>query len=167
MTTRNHQPSLGSARRLRRLTRASFLMGAAGLLLTMLFELTSVLGRHLHRPLLGSIELVSACVVIFASSALVMATLEDGHASVRMLAERLGPRAREVLQRTAALCSALFFGALALGSLIVVGDLYDGAETSELLQLPILPLRLFWCGSALLIVCLFASAAFARRSRSA
>jgi TRAP-type transport system small permease protein len=152
---------------LRRLTGASFALGALGLLLTMLIELISVLGRHLHRPLLGSIELVSACVVVFASSALVMATLEERHASVRMLAERLGPRARDALHRFASLCSAVFFGALALGSLIVVGDLYDGAETSELLELPILPLRLFWCGSALLILCLFAAAALARRSERA
>jgi TRAP-type transport system small permease protein len=146
------------------LTRISFAAGCTGLLLAMLVDASAVFGRHLGLPLRGSIEVMRACVVVFASSALVGTSLAHGHASVHMLTEHLPSTPRRWLQRTAALASALFFGVLALGSCVVVRDLWHGPETSELLQLPLMPLRLFWCASALTVVLLFTATAFARRA---
>jgi TRAP-type transport system small permease protein len=146
------------------LVRASFALGAAGLLLAMAIDALAVSGRLLGRPLLGSIELSQCCVVLFASAALVGTTLQRGHASVHLLTERLPARARRWFQRSSQLLSALFFVALALGSLIVLGDLWRGGETTELLGLPLKPLRLVWCTSALLIVVLFVSESFSHGS---
>lgn len=146
------------------LARASFLAGAAGLLLAMAVEAVAVLGRQLGFPVLGSIELVQACVVLMGSSALVGTTLQERHASVHLLTERLPPRPREGMRRLASAASAAFFALLVVGSLILVRDLWEGDERSELLGLPYAPLRLLFVASAALIVLLFARAAVMRRA---
>ena len=149
-----------------RLSHLSFLAGASGLLLAMAVDAAAVLGRHFGVPLLGSIELVQACVVLMGSSALVGTTLRHRHASVHLLTERLSPTPRERVRRLASMLSALFFLVLTLGTLIVMRDLWTGDERSELLGLPYAPLRAFFAGSALLVVCIFAIAALAPQSPS-
>jgi TRAP-type C4-dicarboxylate transport system permease small subunit len=143
----------------RLLTRVSFGLGAFGLLGAMLIDSGAVVGRHLGLPLLGSIELVEACVVLMASASLVGTTLEKGHASVHILTQRLSAAGRARLQRAADLLSALFFASLALGSLVVASDLWGGDERTELLGLPLMPLRALWCVSAIGIVALLLAAA--------
>ncbi|HKP57374.1 MAG TPA: TRAP transporter small permease [Polyangiales bacterium] len=143
----------------RLLTRASFGLGAAGLLGAMLIDSSAVLGRHVGVPVLGSIELVEACVVLMASASLVGTTLGHGHASVHLLSQRLSPAGRSQLQRVSDVLSALFFGVLAVGSSIVASDLWDGDERTELLGLPLSPLRALWCASAFGIAVAFVAAA--------
>jgi TRAP-type transport system small permease protein len=155
-------PEHGS-RVVRFLARASFVAGATGLLATMAIEAVAVLGRHVGLPVLGSIELVQAAVVLMGSSALVGTTLRDRHASVHLLTERLAPRPRDRMRRVAYAASALFFAFLLIGSLILVHDLWNGDERSELLGLPYAPLRLLFVASIALIVVLFLGSALARR----
>ena len=131
-----------------RLARASFLLGAVGLLGAMTCDALAVLGRHLGLPLRGSIELVEACIVLMACASLVGTTLERGHASVHLLTEHLAPRVRRALAIGVHLLCALFCLCLLVGSLRVLGDLWGGAEQSELLGLHIAPLRVLWCASA-------------------
>lgn len=139
------------------LARVSFLLGAAALLSQMVADAVSVIGRHVNHPFLGAIEIVQACVVVASSSAMVGATLSGAHATVHILLERVSPRARRGLEALGDLTGALSFAFLAAGSLWIVHDLWGGREQSELLGLPIMPLRLFWCASAVLMVTLFAS----------
>jgi TRAP-type C4-dicarboxylate transport system permease small subunit len=128
------------------LTRLFFALGA----------LAAVVGRHIGHPFLGAIELVQACVVVATSSAMVGATLSRSHATVHILLERASPRLRRGLELFAAAAGAACFGLLAAGSIWIVRDLWGGHEQTELLHLPIMPLRLFWCASALLMIVLFA-----------
>jgi TRAP-type C4-dicarboxylate transport system permease small subunit len=99
-------------------------------------------------PLRGSIELVESCIVLMACASLVGTTLERGHASVHLLTERLPPRARRGFAIAANLAGALFFTCLLLGSVLVLVDLWHGAEQTELLGIPIAPLRSLWCATA-------------------
>ncbi|HKU42922.1 MAG TPA: TRAP transporter small permease subunit [Polyangiales bacterium] len=149
-----------------RLARVSFWVGSAGLLGAMLIDSAAVLGRHLGVPLLGSIELVQACIVWMASASLVGTTLERGHASVHILTERLAAPRRAALRRAADLASALFFAFIAVGSGWLLLDLWHGAEQSELLGIPIAPLRVLWCASAAGVVASFTAQALARQSRT-
>ena len=144
-------------------TRISFLAGAAGLLAAMGLDAAAVVGRHIGLPLLGSIELIRAAVVIAASSALVGVTLGESHATIHLLTERLPPGVRAALARATSLVCAAFFAWLAAGSIWVTAELWDGAEASEVLELPYKPLRLFWCASVLLVLVLFLRAAFDRK----
>lgn len=73
------------------LTRISFALGAAGLLMGMSADAIAVLGRHVGFTLLGAIEVVQASVVLAASAAMVGATLSGAHARVHILIERLSP----------------------------------------------------------------------------
>jgi TRAP-type C4-dicarboxylate transport system permease small subunit len=143
----------------RALTRASFLLGAAGLLGAMAIDATAVIGRHLGIPVLGSIELVESCVVLMASASLVGTTLERGHASVHILTQQLGAAASARFARISDVLSATFFAALAIGSAIIARDLWGGDERTELLGLPLAPLRWLWCASATGIVGLFIASA--------
>jgi TRAP-type C4-dicarboxylate transport system permease small subunit len=137
------------------LTAASFWAGAVALLLAMMFDSIAVVGRHIDVPLLGSIELVQACVVVVASAAMVSATLDGAHASVHILLERVKAGARAVFQRIADLASALFFVILIVGSVWLVLDLRGAHERTEVLHLPMDVLRIIWCASAALVCALF------------
>lgn len=166
-----HDPSrINDERRARgvsaALLRASFAIGALGLLGAMVIDALAVIGRHINLPLLGSIELSEACIVGMASASLVGSTLERGHASVHLLTERLAARPRRALQRCADALSALFFAVIVAGSLMIAIDLMHGDERSELLGIPIAPLRWFWCASAAGVVAIFLAHALARRGRT-
>ena len=97
------------------LTTVSFLVGSAGLLIAMGGDALAVVGRHTGIPLLGSIEIVQAAIVLAAASAMVAATLSRSHATVHIIIERLSPAQRDRFERFADLLSAVFFAVLAGG----------------------------------------------------
>lgn len=143
------------------LARVSFALGALALLTAMLADAAAVVGRHIGLPFLGAIELVQACVVVATSSAMVWATLSHGHATVHILLERVPRRMRRLLEAFGAAMGAVCFAVLAAGSVWIVRDLWGGHEQTELLALPITPLRLFWCACAVLMTLLFLARALA------
>ena len=149
----------------RLVTTGSFLLGSSGLVVAMAADAIAVAGRHLQVPFLGSIETVQAAMIVAASAGMVGATLSHAHATVHVVTERLTVRARTRLQRFADSFSAIFFAALAAGSIWLVIDLWNGAERTELLGLPLKALRLLWCASALLIAGLFTALAFGTGDR--
>lgn len=119
-----------------------FYVGAAALLFAVAVDAIAVIGRHIGKPLLGSIELMQAAILIAASAAIVSATMVDKHAVVHLLIDRLSPRARRIMDRVHAALCALFFAALAAGSIWIALDLRGGNEESELLRIPYAPLRM-------------------------
>ena len=139
----------------RQVIRACLALGSVALLVAMASDALAVAGRRLGVPFLGSIELVQTCIVLAASSAMIAATVGGGHAVVHIVIERVGPRWRRGLAVIADVTSAAVFAALAFGSAWLTSDLWGGAEQTELLHLPILPLRLFWCASAAVIAFVF------------
>lgn len=148
------------------LSQLVFVIGAIGLLGAMCVDFAAVVGRHIGVPLLGSIELSQLCIVCMASASLLGTTLERGHARVQLLTERLPSRASTALERLSNALSALFFAFLLIGSCVLVAELWNGDEVSELLHLPIAPLRVLWCAVAAGIVATFLARALARRKAS-
>jgi TRAP-type transport system small permease protein len=120
----------------------AFYVGATALLFAMATDALAVLGRHLGIPLLGSIELVQAAILLVSSAAIVSATMAEKHAVVHLLLDRLSPRTRALMLRIHAGLCALFFLALCIGSVWIAFDLRNGHEESELLGIPYAPLRL-------------------------
>lgn len=125
----------------------------------------AVIGRNLGTPLLGSIEIVQAAVLVSGTAALILATMADEHANVKLVTRRLGPRAARASRGFAALAAFAAFVAIAWGSIWVAADLWNGAEQSELLGIPWRVLRLIAnCGfvscAAISLMALF------RRARS-
>jgi TRAP-type C4-dicarboxylate transport system permease small subunit len=139
-----------------------FKIGGFALLFAMATDSVAVLGRHLGIPLLGSIEMVQAAMLVASSAAVVSATLAEKHAVVHLLVGRLSPRTQALLARVHSLFCAVFFAALACGSVWIAYDLRDGHEESELLRIPYAPLRIV-CILAMLGAALIYVARIARR----
>lgn len=117
-------------------------VAGGALLIAMVVDTSAMMGRQLHVPLLGSIEIVQAAVLFGAAGALLLAALEHSHARVHLLLNRLPEDWRSWLARLHAACAvALYLGLLA-GSAWLAADLWNGHEHSELLHLPYRPLRM-------------------------
>jgi len=122
--------------------RAALIWIAGGaLLVAMLVDTLAMIGRQIELPLIGSIELVQAAVLLAGSGALIVATLDAAHARVNLLLDRLSGRQRRWFERAHALAAALLFAALLAGSIWIGFDLWNGHEESELLRIPYRPLR--------------------------
>jgi TRAP-type C4-dicarboxylate transport system permease small subunit len=132
-----------------------FYLGAAALLFAMAADAIAVLGRHLGMPLLGSIELVQAAMLVASSAAIVSATMAGKHAVVHLVIDRLSPAARATMQRIHSALCATFFLALAAGSIWIALDLRGSYEQSELLQIPYAPLRIISIASVLAVALVY------------
>lgn len=132
------------------------MLGGVPLVLAMLVEFITVVGRHTGFMILGSIEAVQVAILLSSATAIVMATLARSHAKVRLLLNRADGRARTALNFFNALCGALFFLALTAGSVWLAADMWGTREQSELLALPYFPLRCFVCLGMLVTALLYA-----------
>jgi len=132
------------------------MLGGIPLVLAMLVEFITVVGRHTGFMFLGSIEAVQVAILLSSATAMVLATLARSHAKVRVLLNRSDGRFRKVLTVINALCGALFFLALTAGSLWLAVDMWGAHEQSELLALPYFPLRCFVFLSMAVIAVLYA-----------
>ena len=141
------------------LRRVLVVVGGGALLLAMAVDALAVVGRHTGIPLLGSIEIVQAAVLVSGGMALLMATLAGVHARVHLLVDRAPPLLRDVLARLGLACGAVLY----LG--LLVADLWSGFEESELLRLPYRPLRVFTAAAAFALLLAFLVQALGRRPR--
>jgi TRAP-type C4-dicarboxylate transport system permease small subunit len=117
----------------------------------MLMETVAVLGRQFGKPLLGTVELMQAAILLAATSAMLCATISDAHARVTLLTERASPRWRCLLDAFSLALSVTFFVALAAGALWLAIDFWNAHEESELLHIPYKPLRVLSVIAALAI----------------
>lgn len=124
-----------------RLKTLLILISGGALLAAMLVDTLAMIGRQIGLPLIGAIEIVQAAVLLAGGGALVVATLDDAHARVNLLLDRLSPRARALFERAHGLAAALLYAALLAGSVWIAMDLWGGHEESELLRIPYRPLR--------------------------
>lgn len=124
-----------------RLRNALVWVAGGALLLAMVTDTLAMLGRGLHWPLLGAIEVVQAAVLFGAAGALLIATLEHAHAHVHLLLDRLPAPWRAALERLHSAMAVLLFAGLLAGSAWLALDLWNGHEESELLRIPYRPLR--------------------------
>lgn len=138
------------------LQRLSLAIGSIALLAAMATDALAVAGRHAGIVVLGSIEIVQACIVVVATSALVAATVLGAHARVLILLEKVSLGTARRLDRFADAASALVFVWLAAGSIWLASDLWSGVEITELLHIPLRWLRLVWIAGTVLIAALFA-----------
>jgi TRAP-type transport system small permease protein len=140
-----------------------YYVGAVALLAAMAVDAAAVAGRHLGIPVLGSLEIVQALILVAASSALVSATLAGKHAAVRLLLNRLNPTAGARLRRLNALLCVVFLVMLVAGTAWIAADLRDSHEQSELLHIPYMPLRLICLASLSLAATILMLRALGRR----
>jgi TRAP-type C4-dicarboxylate transport system permease small subunit len=131
-------------------------VGGFALLGAMFTDFLAVIGRHTGMPLLGSIELVQMFVGVSGAMALVVATLRDSHAVVRLVLANVSARTAALMQRVNSAGAVLFFLALTAGSAWIAREMWGGFEETELLLLPLAPLRLLIVATLLVTTLLFA-----------
>jgi TRAP-type C4-dicarboxylate transport system permease small subunit len=144
------------------LARLMLAIGSIALLLAMSTDALAVAGRHAGIRLFGSIEIVQACIVLVATTAIVLTTIVEGHARVHILLDRLKPATASRLLRDADWVSALVFLWLATGSTWLLADLWRAFELTEILHLPLRWLRLAWIIGSLVTAALFVRRALSR-----
>ena len=122
--------------------RGLVVVGGMALLLAVATDGLAVVGRHVGHPVLGSIEIVQATVLVASAAALVISTLARRHAVVHLLVNRLEPRSKRRIERIGQVCGTLLFLLFLVGSAWIAFDMWDGHEESELLRIPFAPLRM-------------------------
>jgi len=145
------------------LKRIGVWIGGAGLLAATAIDTLAVIGRNVGLPMIGSIELIQAAVLVAGVVGLIFATAHGDHARVRILTDKFA-RGRAFAEIVGPLSMALLFAGLLAGSLWLAMDLWNGHERSELLGVPWSALRLIAnVGLALCIVVALTS--LVRRTR--
>lgn len=135
--------------------RALSIIGGIALMVAMTTDVISVIGRHTGLPLIGSIELVQASVVISASVGMVLATISRTHAIVHVLVDRLQPTGQRIAKRISSLSAALMFVAFSVGMAWSTHSHWGGYEQSEMLGIPYTPLRLILLSACIVITFVF------------
>jgi TRAP-type transport system small permease protein len=141
----------------------AFYLGSAGLLIATAADSIAVLGRHTGFALLGAIEIVQAAIVLIAASSMVSVTLVRGHAAVHILTDRLTLARKAAFARLANLLGVIAVLLLAGGSLLLLGDLWNGHERSELLHVPLRWFRLLMIAALVFVAILFVRDALMRQ----
>lgn len=119
-----------------------FYIGAAGLLLVMVSQAISVVGRHVRIPLLGALEMAQAAILPAACASMVIASLAGTHAVVHLVTERLPAGLRATVNRLSCLLAAIFFAGLCVGVTWLTHDFWTSHEASDVLHIPFRPLRI-------------------------
>ncbi len=133
--------------------RGAVIIGGGALLAAMATDALSVIGRYAGKPFLGAIEIVEVVVAVAAMGGLIIASLNNNHAAVRILTEKLKGAPLAALKRISCALAALLFAALCAGSVWLALDMIGAYEETEVLRIPILPLRtLVVCTCALLAI---------------
>ena len=125
-----------------KLTRMAIWIGGIALLAATAIDTVAVIGRHIGLPLGGSIELMQAAVLVSGALGIVISTLDDAHARVRLVVDRMPERWRALADRASDALTLLFVLALLAGSAWIAVDQFSGHEESELLGVPWWALRL-------------------------
>lgn len=147
--------------------RTALTVGSVSLGAAMAIDAAAVAGRHVGINLLGSIEIVQTCIVVAATSAIILATLSDSHARVAILLERMRRHFASRLLIATNIVSAFVFVWLAIGSGWLLADLWNGSERTELLHIPLRWIRLLGIFGIVLTAVLFVRQAFVRTTSDA
>lgn len=137
--------------------------GGGALLVAMAGDALGVIGRQTGMPLIGSIEIVQAAILVAGSAGLLIASLTRMHATVHLIVERLPDGLRDLFERLTRAVSALFFVALLAGSVWLAVEARPGFEVSEILGIPYEPLRIISCAAVAAVAVVFLWQAVGRK----
>ena len=116
--------------------------GAGGLLVMMLVETAAVIGRRVGLPVMGALEIVQVAIVPAACASMLIATLHGAHAAVHMITDRMPESARRWALRAGSMLAGVCFAALTAGSAWLSFEYWNSFEQTEVLHLPLRPLRI-------------------------
>jgi TRAP-type C4-dicarboxylate transport system permease small subunit len=128
-------------------------IGALALVSLGLLICVSVGLRMTGAVIKGSSEIGEMLIIIVAATAIVTATLTDGHPYVHMLVEKISSYRRSLLAAVISLIGAAFWALMAWVNGAVAIENARLIEETELLRISIVPFRWLW------VLCLLVVAA--------
>ena len=143
-----------------------FYTGAGALLATMLVETVAVIGRHVHLPLTGALELVQVAIVPAACASMLVATLRGAHAAVHLFTDRMPESLQRWVFRTGAALAGVCFAALTAGCALLTADYWNSFEQTEVLHIPFRPVRVLVTLAAAALALAFLQRAFRPEKKS-
>jgi TRAP-type C4-dicarboxylate transport system permease small subunit len=151
------QPEIGQPEVRTRGQRFLLATGSAGLLLAMATDAIAVLGRHTGFAVIGSIEIFQVAAVVALSSAVLLVSFMNRHATVDLIVGRASERTKSILAQIGRAALALTFGLIAFGSAWVAADFWPTHEMTEMLAIPLAPFRLIWIAACVAATLHFAT----------
>jgi TRAP-type C4-dicarboxylate transport system permease small subunit len=128
-------------------------IGVGFLIGVVLLIVANIVYRFFGGVIAGTYELVELMVAVVAASALVYTVLEHGHVVINIIVSRL-PQLIQAIVESITLAVGLGIWALvAWANVGLIREKALGGEATLLLNIPVLPFRLFWEFS-LLLLCL-------------
>ncbi len=134
--------------------KAATWLGCTALVTTTALIVLSVLGRHTQIPLPGSVEMVEVLIVVIGSTSLLVATYDNTHASAKLFINRMSPTVRIVVEKIGISMAAIFTASLLVGTVWIIADYWATHEVTPLLGIPVIPFRLLFALSLVLITLL-------------
>lgn len=128
-------------------------VAGGSLVVMMLLVCANVFLRLLHRPILGTYEIVGFLGGTLISFGLAYTTVKQGHIAVELVVSRLPNRIQGIIISTVSLLSILLFAIISWRSVCYAINLAQSGEMSQTLRIPFFPL-LYGLGFACALVCL-------------
>ena len=142
-----------------RILNAGVYVGGFALICLLLLIITNIAFRLSGHIIPGSYELAEAIIPVIAGVAVLVATLFGSHVAVDLVAERFSARVQRRLVMAMACVGFMYWLVLAYSSALTALRNTKLGENTELLGLPVTPLRWFWvavccCVAAYLLIAL-------------
>jgi len=115
---------------------------------------TSVVGRAFHIALPGTFDLVETLVVVAIAFALVYGQLEDRHLRADIAIERLKGRARSTVESFLGVLNLAYWVTLLCAAVVMMWRKWGTEETTDVLNVPVVPFRGVWVFALTLMVLL-------------
>lgn len=139
-----------------RLSKAGVVAGGIFLIAIMGLTVGNVIYRFFGRTILGNYELTELMIVVVVGFALVYAALRQRHIVMRMFVSRLSQRAQTITEIIASMLGAAMLGLLAWVTVsLMLGRGFVGEGTTDLIGIPIFPVKCIWAFALLLFFLIF------------
>ena len=114
----------------------------------------TVLGRAFHIALPGTFDLVETMIVVAIAFALVFGQIQDRHLRADIAIGRLKGRVRSGIESFLGILSFGYWAVLLYAGAVMMKDRWEGGETTDLLNVPVVPFRGVWVFALILMVIL-------------
>ena len=104
----------------------------------------SVVFRAFHIALPGTFDLVETLIVVGIAFALVYGQLEDRHLRADIAIERLKGRVRSAIESFLGVLNIVYWFTLLCAAIFMITKKWGGEETTDILQVPVVPFRIVW-----------------------
>jgi TRAP-type C4-dicarboxylate transport system permease small subunit len=128
-------------------------IGVGFLIGVVLLIVANIVYRFFGGVIAGTYELVELMVAVVAASALVYTVLEHGHVVINIIVSRLPQRIQAIVESITLAVGLGIWALVAWANVGLIREKALGGEATLLLNIPVLPFRLFWEFS-LLLLCL-------------